>query len=286
MFPAALEFIAEAVGGVQYRGWRRRQTTTIDDDSAGSLCSASWPAISCPEDAAEAFGRKSIKAEITEGEGLSGTAEIANPGNLSEGIPEYAVSGDDSGVPPLVSAGTVGSSGIRISGDSKGPVEVSEPLSTHCVETSEARAGGCLVVCPTGSEASVIVCLAALIAFYPSRRTRNNQDLSAAAAEAAEVLDASPRNKKGSGIVECADDCGDLEAQYLGGDKGGFAVLQREGANAVTKADVRWRFLLLQQECPWARPPRRLMQELNEYFMTPGEYSWWTLSDRLLRPEV
>lgn len=39
--------------------------------------------------------------------------------------------------------------------------------------------------------------------------------------------------------------------------------------------------MLLQQGCPWARPPRRLMQELNEYFMTSGEHSWATLRSRL-----
>lgn len=64
-------------------------------------------------------------------------------------------------------------------------------------------------------------------------------------------------------------------------ERNGFAVLRR-GAGVVTKPQLRWRFLLLQQECPWARPPRRLMQELNEYFMSPGEHSWWSLSDHLL----
>lgn len=72
-----------------------------------------------------------------------------------------------------------------------------------------------------------------------------------------------------------------MEEPGLQLEQDGFAVLRRDGG-VVTKPQLRWRFLLLQQECPWARPPRRLMQELNEYFMTPGEHSWWSLSDQLL----
>ncbi|CAN0037604.1 unnamed protein product [Sphacelaria rigidula] len=73
----------------------------------------------------------------------------------------------------------------------------------------------------------------------------------------------------------------DEEGSGRGRRGGVFAVLPQ--SSKVTKTDVRWRFLLLQQECPWARPPRRLMQYLNEYFMTPGEQSWDTLRDMLLR---
>eukprot|EP00752_Nemacystus_decipiens_P004789 g4357.t3 len=153
----------------------------------------------------------------------------------------------------------------------------------------------CLVVCPTGAEASVIVCLCALVAFFPpSSTTTGATNRTASAGDRDQPHQSSPLSSaKALTAGETADD-GDV-GQYFGG--GSFSLLRRRSAPAetsaattadvaVTKAQLRWRFLLVQQECPWARPPRRLMQELNEYFMTPGEHSWWTLSDRLSEESV
>ena len=192
-------------------------------------------------------------------------------------------------------------------------------------------AGKCLVACPTGAEASVVVCLSALAAFFPPPpastgdggtsaaregrlRLRSPRRTSAAAENRATAETHStpetritqdnhattdnhtaPENcatqdnhattaAAAAGAAAGAGKCEtetDEEKPGLQLGRGGFAVLRR-GGGVVTKPQLRWRFLLLQQECPWARPPRRLMQELNEYFMSPGEHSWWTLSDRLL----
>ena len=158
------------------------------------------------------------------------------------------------------------------------------------VGTTVAPRGKCLVVCPTGAEASVIVCLCALVAFFPPPPATANATSRTASADDRDQPQSPPTSSpKSFAAVKTTDD-GDV-GQYLGG--GSFKVLRRRSAAAavtadvlVTKAQLRWRFLLVQQECPWARPPRRLMQELNEYFMTPGEHSWWTLSDRLSEEPV
>ncbi|CAM9508920.1 unnamed protein product [Discosporangium mesarthrocarpum] len=57
----------------------------------------------------------------------------------------------------------------------------------------------------------------------------------------------------------------------------------RRREDFVTKEEVRWRLMLLQQAHPWARPPRRLLRELNEFFI-PGEAWWGQLRDKLLHP--
>lgn len=143
--------------------------------------------------------------------------------------------------------------------------------------------GKCLVVCPTGAEASVIVCLCALVAFFSSPPAAGTLKRTASAQQHSSRT-SSPQPLAALETDGAAADDGEV-GQYLGG--GSFSVLRRRSAASattdavVTKAQLRWRFLLMQQECPWARPPRRLMQELNEFFMTPGEHSWWNLSDRL-----
>lgn len=160
----------------------------------------------------------------------------------------------------------------------------------------ESRARGkCLVACPTGAEASVIVCLAALLAFF--------RDGSGAADESRD------ENKVGSGQREaCGDNTVDDGGNIGGGVKHGrkdtekgdgdedkhhggaspegpfarcafFAV----GARAsVTKVEVRSMLAAIQAYCPSAWPPRRLMKDVDKYFMTPGEHSWATLLNRLL----
>lgn len=142
----------------------------------------------------------------------------------------------------------------------------------------------------------MIVCLCALVAFFsPPALTRSAEDRGASAdgcrrrQQQQQLLPSTPPQQPlataGARPETPAAGGGGGEAErHLGG--GCFSVLRRrssavETAGVVTKAQLRWRFLLVQQECPWARPPRRLMQQLNEYFMTPGEHSWWTLSDRL-----
>lgn len=141
-----------------------------------------------------------------------------------------------------------------------------------CPATTET-AGKCLIVCPTGADASIVVCLSALVAFFPPKRT--TPCCSNACVDEIKV----PSQNKTSGLTTGEAEIGEEDAgQHFGG--GRFAVLRRH-AGVVTKAQVRWRYILLQQECPWARPPRRMMQELNEYFMSPREPSWWNLSDQL-----
>ncbi|CAM9321435.1 unnamed protein product [Ectocarpus sp. 12 AP-2014] len=137
-------------------------------------------------------------------------------------------------------------------------------------------AGKCLVVCPTGADASVVVCLCALVAFFPPGPQANTNTSSGNRNQQPQQQQLpSPSSRH----ALLADDTGGGDSGlWLGG--GRFSVLRRTAAGVVTKSQLRWRFLLMQQECPWARPPRRSMQELNEYFMTPGEHSWWTLSDR------
>lgn len=167
-------------------------------------------------------------------------------------------------------------------------------------------AGKCLVACPTGAEASVVVCLSALAAFFPAPpgstsdggtpaaregrlRLRSPRQTSASAENRAAAENRSTPEKRATldnhattaAVAGKCDTETDKEEPGLQQERDGFAVLRR-GAGVVTKPQLRWRFLLLQQECPWARPPRRLMQELNEYFMSPGEHSWWSLSDHLL----
>ncbi|CAM9609314.1 unnamed protein product [Scytosiphon promiscuus] len=159
--------------------------------------------------------------------------------------------------------------------------------NTSLVDTAGTPAGRCLVVCPTGAEASVAVCLCALVAFFPPPPPPTPDPRSTSTSPASGNLQP-PSNLSSSRPRAPAEADGQGDEPWLGG--GGFSVLRRGvGAGAttgvVTKAHLRWRFLLIQQECPWARPPRRLMQELNEYFMTPGEHSWWTLSDQLVGEE-
>lgn len=152
----------------------------------------------------------------------------------------------------------------------------------YLARTAGAPAGKCLVVCPTGAEASVIVCISALVAFFPTPHVPASTSTASAKSGLQQPLSTpSPQN---FAAVETHETEGGEAGPYLGGGK--FSVLRQRDmaatARIVTKAQLRTRFLLVQQECPWARPPRRLMQQLNEYFMTPGEHSWWTLSNRLL----
>ena len=273
VFPLALEFIAATVAGMDVRCGRRadiHETASSKplDSAQSDRAAVIERAIPRPKDiVGESSSRGAEETMIADVGGSGGAggcaSRIVNPGYASE----YRFS--------PVSTDTVEGSGDSSLGPNQGVVVGHYMCSTPAATSG---AGRCLVVCPTGAEASVVICLAALIAFYPSSRgsPEKGGNRSPPAQLAGEKLGSSPGSRGSEKIAY-----GELEAEYLGGVRGGFEVLQR-GDGAVTKADVRWRFLLLQQECPWARPPRRLMQELNEYFMTPGEHSWWTLSDRFL----
>lgn len=231
-----------------------------------------------------------------------------------------------------------------------------QPCQHQSFVTPGVRDGKCLVVCPNGAEASVVVCLAALLAFFsapsvPAERTAaanervlyRRQDeivdadirnLSALATSVAIDTATSDREStwesdgmesEGNNGVQTAP--GALSVAAKNRTKAPLEVMQIDTTGLsgmlacepeeeitrgkedecftcirtrnrvtcfevlpkgveVTKTDVRWRFLLMQQECPWARPPRRLMQELNEYFMTRGEHSWNTLREMLSSPET
>lgn len=221
------------------------------------------------------------------------------------------------------------------------PASLPPPQRRHAQRCASSRgaAGKCLVACPTGAEASVVVCLAALAAFFPpppgstasnhgapravledrgtpenraiaeNRVTAENRAIpetrakpetrevpkngripqhrgapeNRATAETGSTPETrgTPENRATAEVSGKRETETDEQDPGLQLEQDGFAVLRR-GAGVVTKPQLRWRFLLLQQECPWARPPRRLMQELNEYFMTPGQHSWWSLSDQLL----
>lgn len=218
-------------------------STSIAPRGAQKLRVTLSPSVSgrMPGGAAKTQNQKAEGAESLLQEEVS---QEAVPGGSSD-----AVSGDEK--PETASGGWVGD---NLPYYRTGPAGVS-PTPKEPYPAATGAMGNCLVVCPTGGEASVIICLAALVALFP-RQTQSPVRTSAG---------------------DQVDD-GGLESCFGGGR---YAVL-RPGMGPVTKTEIRWRYILLQQECPWARPPRRLMQELNEYFMTPGEHSWWTLSDRLV----
>lgn len=263
MFPAALSFIAATIGGVSPR---KRDISTAEGDvdpasrsvallreCGGELCGSKDERGTQAE---RAVGLESLPYMLPLGEANVGEEGLAQSAGGPPSSTAVALPDDNSHTQPLLS-------------------ELSRKGRQHrsCPAAREP-AGRCLVVCPTGAEASVVVCLSALAAFFSSvGDTVSSPTASADETKGQTQIETCSRARGERGV-----DDGELGLQ-LG--RGGFNVLRR-GAGVVTKAQLRWLFILLQQECPWARPPRRLMQELNEYFMTPGKHSWWTLSDYLV----
>lgn len=394
MFPAALAFIAATVGGVPSRGYNSPSpastgdlsSNTRDDTAAAGSMSMSEASVGVAIGATAGGqkGRQDIPAE--QAVFVPGTIPSMNAG---ENSPSAETAGCGDGTPADPSCredGTAPQTERR---------RRQRGQSVRGAASLAVEAGGrCLVVCPTGAEASVIVCLAALVAFFPPPQpeaagddrlsilaggtgtrapfattgvrmsptasaarfvaacglgteeeseataqdsaggdarvyaVEGSKDLPSAeqsvvillgssespsAAEASIKFADGSRPAVGDGGSACASSVRknngvsalplasrlsgvvgkrasvsvtvDEQEQGCGKLGGGaFSVSARgeRGGSGVTKSEVRWRFLLLQQEYPWARPPRRLMQELNEYFMTPGEHSWWTLRDSLV----
>lgn len=395
MFPTALAFIAATVGGVPSRGYDSPSSVstgglssnTRDDAAAAGVRSMSEASVrvAIGATAGGQKGRQDIPAE--QAVLVPGTIPSMNAGRLFSSA-ETAGCGDGSPAGPSCRVDGTAPQTERRRQRQRGQ-------SLHGAASLAVEAGGkCLVVCPTGAEASVIVCLAALVAFFPPSQadaavddrlsilaggtgTRapfattgvrvsptasaarfvaacglgteqeseataqdsaggdarvyavvGSKDLPSAeqsvviplgsseppsAAEVSIKFGDGSRPAVGDGGSACASSVRenngvsalplasrrsgvvgkrasvsvtvDEEEQGCGKLGGGAFSVSARGerwGSGVTKAEVRWRFLLLQQEYPWARPPRRLMQELNEYFMTPGEHSWWTLRDSLV----
>lgn len=415
MFPAALAFIAETVGGISPRG----------HDSPSPVVSIADLAPDT-RDGTTAAARPTALSEAADGEAIGTTAARRDKGGqdipaAEDGLPvPTGISRMNMNAGPSSSLTETSRCG---DGSPTGPCKVDaaeSPTERHrrrrqsrslrgTASLAGAIRGKCLVVCPTGAEASVIVCLAALVAFFPPPRAEASADdrrstiadetgkraalastrgvcvspLTASIARhpvagcggfgteqkeaevtardcgrddarvcaavvaskdspsAAEqsstialesfepppsttnvsiksahdcsqpavgngsagasnicehggkpaLLALSAAASRYSGVAAAtkspcssatADDAEEQEEFTFAGGRFSVSARGERGDDRVTKAEVRWWCLLLQQEYPWARPPRRLMQELNEYFMTPGEHSWWTLRDRLV----
>lgn len=285
VFPTALAFIASALGGVKPGGQDELSPTqaTQGNDKSFSTCKTvhtGEPVVSVT--AAEILAGPAVE------EGTQPNAERAvHPGgslpSLIGGVGETTMVEARRPVRPSVERGSSSEyaarqANVASSTPASLPQQRQQKPGEYLAGTAGAPAGKCLVVCPTGAEASIIVCISALVAFFPPPHVPACSSTASAKSGRQQLLSTPPPQT--SAAVETHEtERGEVEP-YLGGGK--FSVLRpREmvaTASMVTKAQLRTRFLLVQQECPWARPPRRLMQQLNEYFMTPGEHSWWTLS--------
>ncbi|CAM9229889.1 unnamed protein product, partial [Hapterophycus canaliculatus] len=287
VFPAALAFIASTIGGPQWQGCSPTHPEHSNSSGEGG---EKADRAGGAEMAARVDG-KTVGLEAQESKQANPKVGVRPPGKLlrSSGmfgeadvvsnLEALRLSAGGRTLSPEAATKSLGAFSNQSGLPPQGQTQERRP-SRGFASTALTPPGRCLVVCPTGAEASVVVCLCALVALFPPPPT--GAPCSSTPPPTNENLQrrSEPPSPQTSSSAE-ADDAG--FEPWLGG--GEFSVLRRgagAGAGVVNKAQLRWRFLLIQQECPWARPPRRLMQELNEYFMTPGEHSWWTLSDQLV----
>ncbi|CAB1112059.1 unnamed protein product [Ectocarpus sp. CCAP 1310/34] len=269
VFPAALVFIASAVGDLRLPPARKGMAT---DQSAAVIH------VQRHGEAAEPF--------VHEGPHVGEEAAASPDRNLPSCCGGKV--GETSAVDTPDPARLEGAEGISSPAEADTRAIATSSAQPRLRQQCQAKRGGagvtmgpvtagkCLVVCPTGADASVVVCLCALVAFFPPGPQANTNTPSGNQNQQPQQQQLLSPSSRHALVADEAD--GGNSGLWLGG--GGFSVLPRTAAGVVTKSQLRWRFLLMQQECPWAHPPRRSMQELNEYFMTPGEHSWWTLSDR------
>lgn len=194
-----------------------------------------------------------------------------------------------------------GDAGTRAGGSQapSRPLPVPDVLGAQERQLRENRARGkCLVACPTGNEASAIVCLAALLGFF---RGSSGGDESGDEGDNKNKVGDSSRDGGGDNTVEDGGDIGGSvrhgrkdekktegdqdqhhERTTPSGSPFARCVFVVAGARArVTKVEVRSMLAAIQAYCPSAWPPRRLMKDVDKYFMTPGEHSWATLRNKL-----
>lgn len=276
VFPAALAFIASAIGGAQLQGHDLPQSEKLISGGEAVPARGSETSAGADGEAGISMAQESKQATpqvvVSPAGKLSGPSEMTGETDVvsTQGTVRSALKG----LTPSLETAT------KRTTASSHQWKLQEP-SRRILNTVGTPPGKCLVVCPTGAEASVVVCLCALVAFFPPPLSSPDPSKSSSSSTKHHLQQPSGPASPQSCCSAEADGPG--VEPWLGG--GGFSVLRRgagAAAGVVTKAQIRWRFLLIQQECPWARPPRRLMQELNEYFMTPGQHSWWTLSYWLL----
>lgn len=289
VFPAALAFIASAVGGVPPRGQDVSSSTQPipgNDFNTFAVCKSVDTGQSAVSVRADEELGESAAEEGTQASAEGATHPSGSLPSWKGEIGETTVVGTPaplcSSVEGLSSSEETARRANITSNTQEWLPQQRQRQPKESLADTGTVAGRCLVVCPTGAEASVIVCISALVAFFPPPHVFTSSCMASANTDRQQPFSA-PSPQTVAAIETHETDGGEV-GPHLGGGK--FSVLSRRGtevtANIVTKAQLRTRFLLVQQECPWARPPRRLMQQLNEYFMTPGEHSWWTLSDRLL----
>lgn len=293
VFPASLAFIASAIGGVSLREEKESSPTQATSGNDNTLAvrksvHTGQSAVSrtadehLAEPAAEEGTQPNAEGVTRPGGSLPSSKERVGEMTIVEALEPLCPSIESLSSPVDTARQVNFSSSTQASLRQQRQQQRRRQTREYLGGKGGVLAGRCLVVCPTGAEASVVVCISALVAFFPTPHVPACS--STASAKSGLQRPPSTPSSPNVAVVETHETEGGEAGLYLGGSK--FSVLHRRDtaatASIVTKVQLRTRFLLVQQECPWARPPRRLMKQLNEYFLTPGEYSWWSLSYRLL----